>query len=222
LDIGHRVLGQYCRTQNSGDLDQSIVYFERSLDLCPISPIGHPCRPAALVNLAIARLIDCQVNGTYLDLDVPISLFQGALDLRPTGHPDRSATQLHLAIAFLSRFANRGFQTDADVAEELLIEDLDICHMKSYIYRSALITIETSILHQPCDIGANDLRVYEPIISMFPLSVNQIARRVGLCLQNDDPHALDEAISLHYEALKYYSQLDAKQRRNWGLFSPPL
>ena len=201
-DTGHRVLGQYCRTQNSGDLDQSIVYFESSLDLCPI---GHPCRPAALVNLAIAKLISCQVNGTYLDLGVPISLFQDALDLRPTGHPDRSATQLHLAIAFLSRFAKRGFQTDADVAEELLIEVLDVCHMKSYVYRSALITIETSILHQPCNIGANDLRVDEPITSMFPLSVNQLARRVGLCLQNDDPHALDEAISLHYEALKYYS-----------------
>ncbi|KAG1736958.1 hypothetical protein EDB19DRAFT_1004942 [Suillus lakei] len=84
-DAGHRLLARYCRTQNNGDLDQSLSHFERASDLCPMD---HPCHPAALFNLATAKFVSCQVNGTYLDLDIPISLFQDALDLRPTGHPD--------------------------------------------------------------------------------------------------------------------------------------
>ncbi|KAG1850853.1 hypothetical protein DFJ58DRAFT_729144 [Suillus subalutaceus] len=62
---------------------------------------------------------------TYLDLDIPVNIFQHALDLRPTGHPDRPITQLHLAMALLPRFVKRGFQMDADEAEELLNEVLD-------------------------------------------------------------------------------------------------
>ncbi|KAG2153371.1 hypothetical protein DEU56DRAFT_879261, partial [Suillus clintonianus] len=98
-DVGHRLLARYRRTQNSWDLDQCTRHFERAADLCPID---HPCRPAALSNLAIARFIFCQASGTYPDLDIPISLFQDALDLRPAGHPDRPISQLHLAIALLS------------------------------------------------------------------------------------------------------------------------
>jgi hypothetical protein len=100
-------------------LDQSIMHFKRSHDLCPVD---HPCRPAALFNLAMVNFISCQVNGTYLDLDTPIPLFQDALDLCPTGHPDRPATQLNLSIALLSRFTKRGFQADADAAKESLNE----------------------------------------------------------------------------------------------------
>ncbi|KAG2747299.1 hypothetical protein P692DRAFT_20681015, partial [Suillus brevipes Sb2] len=73
----------------------------------------------------------CQADGRYLDLDIPISLFQDAHDLRPcTDHPDRTITQLHLTIAMLSHFTKRGFQTDVDAAasEELLSEVLDVCH----------------------------------------------------------------------------------------------
>ncbi|KAG1766278.1 hypothetical protein EDD22DRAFT_950640 [Suillus occidentalis] len=50
---------------------------------------------------------------TYLDLDIPINLFQHALDLRSTDHPDRPITQLHLAMALLPCFVKRGFQMDA-------------------------------------------------------------------------------------------------------------
>jgi hypothetical protein len=99
-DAGYSMLGRYNKAQNKRDLDQSIAHFERALDLCPVD---HPCRPVALFNLATAKFISCQVNGTCLD--TPISLFQDALDLRPTGHPDRATTQLHLAAAFLCRFA---------------------------------------------------------------------------------------------------------------------
>jgi hypothetical protein len=65
------------------------------------------------------------------DLDILISHFQGALELRATDHPDRSVTQLHLAIALLLRFAKRGFETDADAVKGLLSEVLKVCHANS-------------------------------------------------------------------------------------------
>ncbi|KAG1794293.1 CHAT domain-containing protein [Suillus variegatus] len=199
-DAGHRLLGRYRRSQNSTDLDQCIEHFERASDLCHVD---HPFRPAALFNLATAKFISCQANEKYLDLGIPISLFQDALDLRPTGHPDRPATQLHLAISLLSRFASQGYQTDADTAEELLSEVLDVCHANSHIYRAALIAIETSALHGGME--ANDLEQERPAPSMVPLSLNQLAHLAKWCLQRDEPRALDEVISLHYDALGYYN-----------------
>ncbi|KAG1765047.1 CHAT domain-containing protein [Suillus placidus] len=201
-DVGHRLLARYRRTQNSGDIDQSINHFESASDLCPID---HPYRPAALFNLATAKFVSCQADGRHLDLDIPINLFQDALNLHPTDHPDRIVTQLHLAIALLSRFAKRGFQTDADAAEELLSEVLDVCHANSHIYRAALMAIETSALHSAGSLDVNDLGRERPTTSMLALSPNQLADRVKWCLRIDDPHALDEVISLHYDALGYYN-----------------
>ncbi|KAG2143665.1 hypothetical protein DEU56DRAFT_791824 [Suillus clintonianus] len=85
-DAGRVLLARYRRTQNIRDLDKSITHFERASDFCAM---GHPCRPAALFNLASAKFVNCQVNGTYFDLDISISLFQDAFDLRPIDHPDR-------------------------------------------------------------------------------------------------------------------------------------
>ncbi|KAG1741314.1 TPR-like protein [Suillus lakei] len=205
-DLGHGLLARYRRTQDSRDLDRSINLFERAFDLCPID---HLCRPAALFNLATAKFVSCQVNRAYLDLDVPITLFEDALDLRPTGHPDRTITQLHLAISLLSRFSNCGCQTDADAAKELLSKVLDVCHVNSHIHRAALLVIETSSLHTAASTNAKNIGQERPTASMLPLSPNQLGDRVEWCLENDDPHALDEGISLHYDALGYYSTMDA-------------
>ncbi|KAG2757248.1 hypothetical protein P692DRAFT_20378906 [Suillus brevipes Sb2] len=205
-DAGHRLLARYRTTQNSRDLDQSINHFERASDLCPMN---HLCRPAALFNLAIAKFVSCQADGRYLDLDIPINLFQDALDLRPTGHPDRVSTQLHLAIALLSRFAKRGFQSDPIAAKELLSEVLDICHANSHIYRAASIAIESSALHSAGSINAKNLEQERSAASMLPLSPNQLAHKAEWCSRRDDPHALDEVISLHYDALGYYNTMHA-------------
>ncbi|KAG1753384.1 CHAT domain-containing protein [Suillus lakei] len=202
-DAGHRLLARYCRTQNSRDLDQSIKHFERASDLCPMD---HPCRPVALFNLATAKLVSC---GTRPDLDIPITLFQDALDLRPTGHPDRPVTQLHLAIALLSHFAKQGFQTDADAAEELLSEVRDVCHANSHIHRAALLAIKISTLRPAGITDANDSGQERPAACTLPLSPSQLVDLAERCLRRDDPHALDEGISLHYDALRYYSTMHA-------------
>ncbi|KAG1732666.1 uncharacterized protein EDB91DRAFT_666783 [Suillus paluster] len=199
-NAGHCILARYKRTQDHRDLDQAIKHFECASDLCPVD---HPYRPATLSNLATAKFVSCQVNGTYLDLDIPISLFQDALDMRPTGHPDRPLTQLHLAIALLSRFAKRGFQADADAAKELLNEVGNVSLADSHVSRAALLSIETSALVRSTD--ANTLGAEGPIASMLPWSPSELARRAELCLRTDDLHAVDEVISLHYDALGYYS-----------------
>ncbi|KAG0700837.1 CHAT domain-containing protein [Suillus ampliporus] len=203
---GHCLLARYRRMQRRRDLDQSIKHFEGASDLCPVD---HPCRPAALFNLATAKSVSYQVNGTYPDLDISISLFQDAIDLRPSGHLDRAITQLHLAIALLSRFAKRGSRTDADAAEELLSDVMSICNPNSHIYKAALLAIETSALHPARSIDANDLGQERPVVSMLPLSLDELARQAEWCLQRDDPRVLDEAISLHYDALEYYSTAHA-------------
>ncbi|KAG2130307.1 CHAT domain-containing protein [Suillus bovinus] len=174
-DAGHRLLARYRRTQNT------------------------------LFNLATAKFVSCQAEGRYLDLDDPVSLFQDALDLRPTGHPDRAVTQLHLAIALLSRFAKREFQTDVDAAKELLSEVINVCHANSHIYRAATIAMETCALRSARGINANDLGQEWHAPSMLPLSPNQLAHQAQRCLERDEPSALDEVISLHYDALGYYN-----------------
>ncbi|KAG1739402.1 CHAT domain-containing protein [Suillus paluster] len=165
--------------------------------------MNHPYHPATLSNLATAMFVSCQANGTYLGLNIPISLFEEALNIRPTGHPDRPVTQLHLAIALLSRFVKRGFQADADAAGELLNEVRDASLADSHIYRAALLAIEISALARSTD--ADTPTAEGPIPSTLPWSPNELARRTELCFHTDDPHAVDELISLHYDALGYYS-----------------
>ncbi|KAG1834333.1 CHAT domain-containing protein [Suillus subalutaceus] len=150
--------------------------------------MDHPYRPAALLNLATAKFVSCQADGRHLNLDIPINLFQDALDLHPTDHPDQTITQ-HLAIAL-----------------ELLSKILDVCHANSHIHRAALIAIETSTLYSAESIDANDLGQERPAAPMLPLSLNQLAHRAKWCLQKDDPRwsngeDLDQAIALQREAL---------------------
>ncbi|KAG1747724.1 CHAT domain-containing protein [Suillus lakei] len=119
-------------------------------------------------------------------------------------HNTAGGSKLHLAIALLSRFVNQGFQTDGDLAGELLREVLSVCHANSHIYRAAL-AIERFALHPAGSIHANDLEQERPVASMPQLSPDQLAYLAEQCLRRDDPHALDEVISLHYDALGYYN-----------------
>ncbi|KAG1846184.1 CHAT domain-containing protein [Suillus subalutaceus] len=200
--------GDMDATQTSEDLDQSIKHFEHVLGLCPM---GHPCRAAAEFHLANAKFVNCQAKGIYLDLNIPINLFQDALYLCPTGHPDRPVTQLHLVIALLSLFATRGSQTASDAAKGLLSEVLNVCHTNSHIYRAALVAFKTSTLYPARNTDANDLGQKQLAASMLPLSPNQLSLKVAQCLQRDDPHDLDEVISLHYDALGYYNTMHTRQ-----------
>ncbi|KAG1843446.1 hypothetical protein DFJ58DRAFT_731562 [Suillus subalutaceus] len=157
--------------QNSRDLNQSINHFEGALDFCLIV---HSYCPAALLNLATAKFVSHKANRRHLDLNIPINLFQDALDLYPTEHPDRTITQLHLAIALQPHFAKWGFQTDANAARELLSEVLDVCHANSHICRAALIAIKIPALYSAESIDANDIGQEQPAAPMLLLSPDQL------------------------------------------------
>ncbi|KAG1721605.1 CHAT domain-containing protein [Suillus lakei] len=73
--------------------------------------------------------------------------------------------------------------------------------------KEALLAIETSALHPAGSIDANDLAHERPAASMHPLSPSQLAAQAEWCLERDDPHVLDEVISLHYDALGYYNTM---------------
>ncbi|KAG1831179.1 hypothetical protein DFJ58DRAFT_736713 [Suillus subalutaceus] len=98
---------------------------ERASDLCPMD---HNHRPEALLNLAAAKFVSCQADGRHLDLDIPINLFQDALDLCPIDHPD--ITQLHPTIALQSHFET-GISNGCGWSKVL-----DVCHANSHIYRA--------------------------------------------------------------------------------------
>ncbi|KAG1833379.1 CHAT domain-containing protein [Suillus variegatus] len=54
-------------------------------------------------------------------------------------------------------------------------------------------------------IDADDLEQERPAPFLLPLSPDQLADRAKWCSQRDEPGALDEMISLHYDALRYYN-----------------
>ncbi|KAG2147812.1 CHAT domain-containing protein [Suillus bovinus] len=197
-------------------------HFERASDLCPID---HPYRPAVLFNLANAKFIRCQANGTYLDLDISISLFQEALDLRSIGHPDRPITQLHLAIALSSRFAKRGFRTDADAAKEdeprALDEVISLYHdalgyyTTGHAYRGGLLGNLAILLQTRFKRRGNNKDLDQAItllreaLALRPvghpdrsISLNNLANKLSTRFEHrGNGEDLDEAITLNTEVL---------------------
>ncbi|KAG1847404.1 hypothetical protein F4604DRAFT_1935911 [Suillus subluteus] len=103
----------------------------------------------------------------------------------------------------------RGFQRDADAARELLSEVLDVCHADSHTHRPALLAIRTSAQHQAGSATANDLVQEQLTAFVLLLMPDQLAKQAVWCHRRDEPRALDEVISLHYDALKCYNTVDA-------------
>ncbi|KAG1787124.1 CHAT domain-containing protein [Suillus plorans] len=198
-DAGHSLLARYRRTQNSGDIEQSIKHFERALNLCPMD---HPYHPAALFNLATAKFVSCQADGRYLDLDILISHFQKALELRATDHPDRSATQLHLAIALLSRiepgaldevislhYDALGFYNTGNASQGQLLGNLSLMLATRFQRRG-----NDEDLDQAIALNREVLALHPVGHTDRYMSLSNLAHR-----GNDED--LDEAIALQREAL---------------------
>ncbi|KIK39487.1 hypothetical protein CY34DRAFT_328663 [Suillus luteus UH-Slu-Lm8-n1] len=62
-------------------------------------------------------------------------------------------------------------------------------------------------MHSAESVDASNLGQERPAASMIPLSPNQLAYLAKWFLRRDDPHGLDEVISLHYHALGYYNAM---------------
>ena len=134
-DQGHDALRCYRRDQKVEDLEHSVRHFDHALEICPHN---HHCRASVLFNLATARLIMCQANGSHTpdsDFDAPITLYRAALDMRGIRRPDWPTTSLYFALALVSRSSKGGNQGDANEALELLMQIRDLCAPDSYQHR---------------------------------------------------------------------------------------
>ncbi|KAG1797974.1 uncharacterized protein BJ212DRAFT_1488764 [Suillus subaureus] len=76
-----------------------------------------------------------------------------------------------------------------------------------HIHRAALLAIKTSALPLAGNTDAGDLGQEQPAAFVLPLLLNQLAKRAKWCLHMDDLHALEEVISLPYNALGYYNAM---------------
>ena len=139
-DEGHNALLRYHRDHQVAELKKSIEHFTLALDLLPSA---HGCRATALFNLAMARFINCQVDGTISDLDAAISSYREALALRPATRPDRPGTLLHLAQALLYRhWRLRCESSVTDKIEGVEVQVKQIFHEGSYEYRAADLVVQ--------------------------------------------------------------------------------
>ncbi|KAG6371288.1 hypothetical protein JVT61DRAFT_9757 [Boletus reticuloceps] len=106
---GHSALSRYRKHGGKRDLECSVAEFEQALNSCPVD---HACHAAAQSNLAMAKLILCQVEDMIASLEIPIQLYHDALAARPVGHCDRPSTLVQLAVVYLVRFEKQRDDVD--------------------------------------------------------------------------------------------------------------
>ncbi|KAG1848060.1 CHAT domain-containing protein [Suillus subalutaceus] len=131
------------------------------------------------------------------DLDQSINHFECASDLCPMDHPCCPAALFNLATANFLSCQAEGRHLDLDIPINLFQEALDL---------------------RPSDHPDRT----RPATSMLQLSPNQLALRAERCLQRDEPRALDEVISLHYDALGYYNSEHACRGQLLGILAVML
>ncbi|KAG2737137.1 hypothetical protein P692DRAFT_201733669, partial [Suillus brevipes Sb2] len=154
------------------------------------------------------------------DLDQSIKHFERALELCPMDHPYRPAALFNLAtVKFISCQAE-GRHLDLDIPISFFQDALDLrptghpdrpvtqlhlaIAMLSRFARRRFQTDADAVEELLCEV-IDEM----PAASMLPFSPNQLAYIAEWCVRRDDPHALDEAISLHYDALGYYNAMHA-------------
>ncbi|KAF8431279.1 hypothetical protein L210DRAFT_2988797 [Boletus edulis BED1] len=121
-NLGQEALLCYHSKYQREDLEKSVRHFEFAWRNCPST---HRYYAVALVNLAKAKFISCQVDPTSASLEESIELYRRALDLRRP-HPDRPATLLQLAQALLFLYEKQGYtETVADEIDKCLHEFRD-------------------------------------------------------------------------------------------------
>ncbi|KAI9573143.1 hypothetical protein HD554DRAFT_1148061 [Boletus coccyginus] len=188
-DDGHDALLCYQRDRNEEDLASSTACFERALSKCPD---GHPCRAAALFNLAKVEFFTYQSHGTSRDFDKSISHYQEALELRQGDHQDRPMTLLHLSQALLYHYGAVGDEASTKGELRKFVDELmETCPEDTHERRAAALVLQTYERFRLRDsddlaelgnlISALDKAAQEPPDSYFdrPIRYNNL----GLALQ---------------------------------------
>ncbi|KAF8431415.1 CHAT domain-containing protein [Boletus edulis BED1] len=142
---GHSALSRYQKHGGKRDLERSITEFERALNNCPLD---HPCRAAVQSNLALAKLILCQVEDTVTSLEIPIHMYRDALAARPVGHAGRPSTLVQLAAVHLARFKKWRDDLDGARVEALLHEALELSSTDSHENRAVSFMLQLYATHR--------------------------------------------------------------------------
>ncbi|KAG6376816.1 hypothetical protein JVT61DRAFT_1842 [Boletus reticuloceps] len=142
---GHSALSRYRKHGGKRDLERSVAEFEQALNNCPVD---HPCRAAALSNLAMAKLILCQVEDMIASLEIPIRLYRDALAARPVGHTDRPSTLVQLAAVHLARFGEQRDDVDGTRVEALLHEAMELSSTDSDENRAVSLMLQLYAGHR--------------------------------------------------------------------------
>ena len=141
----------FCADLKRETFATSVAYFEKALAACPPD---HHCRPAALCNLASAYFIRYQTYDEAMELSIPISYYQEALEFRHVGHPDRPATLLRLAKVLLYHFGKLGSEEFPSQITKLASEVLASCSADSHEHRAAGLILQTYALYKAIDSGS--------------------------------------------------------------------
>ncbi|KAI9574317.1 CHAT domain-containing protein [Boletus coccyginus] len=142
---GHRALSHYRKHGKKQDLARSIEQFELALSVCPLD---HPCIAAARSNLAMAKFILCQAEGTNASLNVPLGLYHTALTACPVGHLDRPATLLQLAAVHFARFGKEREEVERARTVALLDEAIELSTTDSHENRAATFVLQLHASHR--------------------------------------------------------------------------
>ncbi|KAI9566935.1 TPR-like protein [Boletus coccyginus] len=141
---GHRALSRYRKHGQKQDLERSIEQFELALSICPLD---HPCIAAARSNLAMAKFILCQAEGTNASLNVPLGLYHIALTARPVGHLDRPATLLQLVAVHFACFGKEREEVEGARTVALLHEAIQLSTTDSHENRAATFVLQLHASH---------------------------------------------------------------------------
>ena len=206
-NFGFKALYSYHEDRKEEYLECAITSFKYALGSTGLDPA---CRATALFNLATSEFIRSQVRGTYSQLEVPIKLYEEALELRDSGHPDRPATSLLLAQARLSHLGQEYDESNAMRIWNLLAE---IPHDGSCVYRTADAILRMRRFYQ--DVNSNPPQVHDlpsdMISSTYVLPYGYFDRphvlhKMAIALwerfqQDTNIDDLKESIELNKEAL---------------------
>ena len=145
MNQGHRALSCYRKRGERQDLEHSIQQFERALNICSLD---HPCRAVVQSNLAMVKLILCQVERMAAPLEDALWLYREALASRPVGHPDRPSTLVHVAVVHFARGQQRTDDVEEAQAEALLNEALGLESTQNYESQAASFMRQLLVEHR--------------------------------------------------------------------------
>ena len=105
-------------------------------------------RAAALSNLAMAKFIFCQLDGTAASLEIPLNLYRDVLHKRPTGHMDRPSTLIQFAVVSFAKYDRSKDQIEGARCEALLRQAPDLSSGESHENRIAMSMLQLRAVRQ--------------------------------------------------------------------------